>query len=160
MDERDPPRAYGVFKPVGHVLASFPDESSARAALSELDAVGIAASERYFFSADEVREQAARDIEGASTLASIGQELNLVRAHHELASQGHPFVAAKASDDEQARAIADVFARHHADRAQHYGTFIIEELIEPGTGEQQVSESPSRGLDAQTLSGEEKSRNS
>lgn len=159
MDQRDPPKAYGVFKPVGHVLASFPDEEAARSAIADLDAVGVAAAERHFFSADEVREQSARDIEGASTLASIGQELNLVKAHHELASQGHPFVAARARDDDQARAIADAFARHGADRAQYYGTFIIEELIEPGTGEQQVSESPSRGLDAQTLSGNEKTRN-
>jgi GDP-D-mannose dehydratase len=51
--------------------------------------------------------------------------------------------------------LAEAARRHGAVRAQRYGTFIIEELIEVGEGLTQVSESPDRGLDPQTLSGHE-----
>jgi len=40
---------------------------------------------------------------------------------------------------------------------QHYGNFIIEELIDPGA-RPQVAESPDRGLDERTPPGEEAAR--
>jgi hypothetical protein len=153
MNDNNSQTAYGVFKPVGHVLASFPTERDARSAVDALKEAGF--PNVSFYSAEEVCERAERDIERAGVLATIGQELNLVKQQRDLAREGHPFVSVLAPEDEQARRAADIVARYNADRAQKYGRLIIEELIEPGTGQRQAKESPDTGLDPQTRSGHE-----
>jgi hypothetical protein len=156
----DEKKAYGVWKPVGHVLMSFPGEDEANGAIEALQKAGFAPGTVVLHPAAEVASTTRRDIEDSGILASIGQELNLARAHLALAEAGHPFVTVKVDDDAAAVRAAEVGRRFQADRAQHYGRLIIEELIEPGTGEAQVAESPERGLDAQTPSGNEQTRES
>ena len=153
MNDSNSQTAYGVFKPVGHVLASFPTERDARSAVEALKQAGFA--DVAFYPADEVRERAERDIANAGVLASIGQELNLVKQQRDLAEEGHPFISVLAPEDDAARRAADIVARYNADRAQKFGRLIIEELIEPGTGQRQAKESPDTGLDPQTRSGNE-----
>ncbi len=153
MNDSNSQTAYGVFKPVGHVLASFPTERDARSAVDALKQAGF--PDVAFYPAAEVRERAERDIANAGLLASIGQELNLVKQQRDLAEQGHPFVSVLAPEDDAARRAADIVARYNADRAQKYGHLIIEELIEPGTGQRQAKESPDTGLDPQTHAGRE-----
>ena len=153
MNDSNSQTAYGVFKPVGHVLASFPTERDARSAVQALKEAGF--PEVAYYTADEVRERADRDIANAGLLASLGQELNLVKQQRDLAEEGHPFVSVLAPEDAAARRAADIVARYNADRAQKFGRLIIEELIEPGTGQRQAKESPDTGLDPQTRSGNE-----
>ena len=153
MNNSNSQTAYGVFKPVGHVLASFPTERDARSAVEALKTAGF--PNVAFYPAEEVRERAERDIANAGVLASIGQELNLVKQQRDLAEQGHPFVSVLAPEDDAARRAADIVARYNADRAQKFGRLIIEELLEPGTGQRQAKESPDTGLDPQTRSGNE-----
>ena len=153
MNDSNSQTAYGVFKPVGHVLASFPTERDAHSAVEALKEAGF--QEVAFYPADEVRERAQRDVENAGLLASVGQELNLVKQQLDLANEGHPFVSVLAKEDDAARRAADIVARHNADRAQKFGRLIIEELIEPGSGQRQAKESPDTGLDPQTRSGHE-----
>jgi hypothetical protein len=153
MNDSNSQTAYGVFKPVGHVLASFPSERDARSAVDALKQAGF--PEVAFYPAEEVRERAERDIANAGVLAGIGQELNLVKQQRELAEQGHPFVSVLAPEHEAAQRVADIVVRYNADRAQKFGRLIIEELIEPGTARRQANESPDTGLDAQTRSGKE-----
>ncbi len=145
--------AYGVFKPVGHVLASFPSEREARSAVDALKRAGF--PNVVFYPAAEVLERAERDIRNSGVLANIGQELNLVKQQRDLAEQGHPFVSVLAPADDAARRAADIVAGYNADRAQKFGRLVIEELIEPGTGQRQARESPDTGLDPQTRSGHE-----
>jgi len=71
MNDNNFQTAYGVFKPVGHVLASFPTERDARSAVDALEQAGFA--DVAFYPAEEVRERAERDIANAGVLASIGQ---------------------------------------------------------------------------------------
>ena len=153
MNDSNSQTAYGVFKPVGHVLASFPTERDARSAVEALKEAGF--PEVAYYTADEVRERADRDIANAGLLASLGQELNLVKQQRDLAGEGHPFVSVLAPEDDAARRAADIVARYNADRAQKFGRLIIEELLEPGTGQRQANESPDTGLDPQTRSGHE-----
>ena len=158
MSDDDVPKAFGVFKPVGHVLMSFRDDRAAQLAADAFAEAGFASDDIHFVASHDVVEGASKDVADAGFLASVGQELNLVKQHLELARRGHGFVGVRADDDDAAQRIASIARRMGADRAQHYGTFVIEELIEPGTGEPQVAESPSRGLDAQTRSGIEGDR--
>ena len=153
MNDSNSQTAYGVFKPVGHVLASFPTERDARSAVEALKLAGF--PNVAFYPTSEVLERAERDIKNSGVLANIGQELNLVKQQRDLAEEGHPFVSVLAPEDDAARRAADIVARYNADRAQKFGRLIIEELIEPGTGQRQAKESPDTGLDPQTRSGNE-----
>lgn len=155
MEKSDRPEAFGVFKPVGHVIASFPTAVDMAAAHAALEQSGVASTAMVRYGPAEMKRQAELDIAEAGVLASIGQELNLVKAHLELAERGYSFLVVHAPEDEQARQVADIARRHHATRAQSYGRWLIEELIEVGTDERQVAESPDRGLDSQTRSGVE-----
>ncbi len=155
MSPQDRPAAYGVFKPVGHVIVAFPHDSDLQSALTALVRGGVPQADIVAYTPEQMRQQADIDIEQAGVLAGIGQELNLVKAHRELAVQGHSFLVVKAPTDDDAARIAEVSQRFHAARAQRYGHLMIEELIEVGSGQNQVAESPDRGLDAQTRSGEE-----
>ena len=155
MANSDTHTAYGVTKPVGFVIVSFPTEDDARAAIPELRSAGFDDGDVRYYSPEQMKKQADADIHNAGILATIGQELNLVRAHRDLAEAGHAFLSVRAPHEAQARKVADIARHHGADRAQKYGRLIIEELIEPGTGERQVAESPDRGLDAQTPTGRE-----
>jgi len=155
MNPSTPPQAYGVFKPVGHVIVALPNGKDAEAAVSAYLAAGFDASDVVLYSPEEMVRQADIDIDQAGVLAGIGQELNLVKAHRELATKGHSFIVVKAPSDDDAQRVADIARQHNASRAQKYGHLLIEELIEPGSGEKQVGESPDRGLDAQTRSGNE-----
>jgi hypothetical protein len=105
-----------------------------------------------------MKEQAEHDIAHASPLAHFGQEVNLVRAHRDLAEKGYSFLIVPADNTDLARKAAEIGRGFHVERAQRYGNFVIEELIESREDEAQVFESPHRGLDSETPSGKEKER--
>ena len=150
MKIADRPEAYGVFKPVGHVIVAFADDEASQGALAELLRSGFVADDIVVYTPQQMKAQADVDIEQAGVLAGIGQELNLVKAHRDLAERGHFFLVVHAPDDAQSERVAEVARHHHAARAQKYGRLMIEELIEVGSDEAQVAESPDRGLDTQT----------
>ena len=155
MNPTERPTAYGVFKPVGHVIVALPTGADTQNALTALLAAGFKAEDVKVYSPEQMKHQADIDIDQAGVLAGIGQELNLVKAHRALAEKGHSFLVVRAPKDEQSRRVAGIARRFNATRAQKYGHLMIEELIEVGTDEKQVAESPDRGLDAQTFIGNE-----
>jgi hypothetical protein len=155
MNQDDEKHSFGVFKPVGHVVISFPTAEHAAAAAQALaEGGGTAAADVHAYTDQQMVQQIDHDLAQASPLASIGQEVNLVKAHRELALKGYHWLVVRA-DDEQAARVAEVARSHGAERAQLYGRFIIEELIDRPGDLAQVAESPDRGLDAQTPSGRE-----
>lgn len=155
MQAGEHPSTLGAFKPVGHVVIAFPREVDADAVQRALLEAGRPADAITRMSSAQMIAQADHDLATASPIAAVGQELNLVRAQRELAVSGHSFFVVAAHDDDVTR-VTDVARRFGATRAQRYGRFIIEELVEVGSGENQVGESPDRGLDAQTVSGQER----
>jgi hypothetical protein len=156
MNADQRPQAYGVFKPVGHVIVALPSENARDDAVAGLLRAGFMAADIHAYSPSEMIAQVDDELAHASGLAGIGQELNLVKAHRELALQGSNFLVVRARDAHEADQIADVALQCHASRAQRYGSFVIEELIPVGGSEKQVAESTDRGLDAQTTSGHER----
>jgi hypothetical protein len=151
----DQPRSFGVFKPVGHVVISLPDAVAADRTALALQTLGLAPGAVHRYTDRQMLQQIDDDIANASPIAAIGQEMNLVLAHRALAERGYHWLVVQVASDAQARQVADAARAHGAERAQHYGHFIIEELIERPGGVTQVAESPDRGLDAQTPSGKE-----
>ncbi|HEU5297130.1 MAG TPA: hypothetical protein VFU71_20280 [Burkholderiaceae bacterium] len=149
--------SFGVFKPVDHVVISFASAEQADAAAQALAGIGLRGSNTVRRLTDrEMLAQIDADLKRASPLASIGQEVNLIKAHRALAQRGYHWLVVHAPDDRQAARVAQVARNHGAERAQRYGNFIIEELITPRV--RQVAESPDRGLDTQTRSGSEAER--
>ena len=158
MDQKTDDHAFGVFKPVGCVVISFPQAAQADQAKDAILALGPAPADVRRLTDAKMLAQIDSDMQTASPLASIGQEMNLVKAHRALAERGYHWLVVHAPDDEQARQVADVAKAAGAERAQHYGRLIIEELIEHPEDLTQVGESPDRQLDAQTPSGHESER--
>lgn len=154
----DTSHAYGVFKPVGHVVVALPSGADRRAANTALLRAGFLDEDITAYTPEEMIEQVDADLAQASLLAGIGQELNLVKAHREAARQGSHFLVVKARDPHEVAQVAEVAQSFHASRAQRYGALMIEELIPVGGSEHQVAESNDRGLDAQTRSGDENAR--
>ena len=143
------PTSFGVFKPVGHVLMSFATADQSDVSAKALLDTGFSESEIFRYSPVEMQAQAETDIEAASPMASLGQDLNLVKAHLALALQGQSFIVVSTAEDEQVQRATEVAKRMHATRAQHYGMLVVEELVPPGTSTQQAAESPDTGLDMQ-----------
>ncbi len=156
--QRDHPTSFGVFKPVGHVVISFPSADQAAAARQAMGDLDLPEDAIRPYTNVEMLAQIDDDLAHASPLAAVGQELNLIKAHRALAERGYHWLVVKVKDDEQARRVAERARPFGAERAQQYGAFVIVELIEHAADLQQVAESPDRGLDAQTPSGNESER--
>lgn len=152
---KDHPTLFGVFKPVGHVVLSFASQAQADGAAKALRDTGFGDADIGHYSPERMLAQADRDIANAGAFASMGQELNLVKAHRALAVQGQSFLVVKAPHDVQVEQVTAVALRFKVSRAQRYGLLLIEELVPPGTTDHQTAESPDTGLDAQTASGVE-----
>ena len=147
MDKSLPPKSFGVFKPVGHTVIAFQDLQLMEAAATAMQKQGLAPESLIAYTAGEMKAQVESDLQTASPMASIGQELNLVKAHRALADEGCCFLVVFAPDDTQSKVVDAVIKTHRARAAQRYGSFMIEELVESVEGETQVFESPDRGLD-------------
>jgi hypothetical protein len=151
--------SFGVFKPVDHVVISFATAQQADAAAQAFVAMGMRGTGAVRRLTDrEMIEQIDHDLQQASAVATIGQEINLIKAHRALAQQGYHWLVVHAPEERQVARVAQVARDHGAERAQRYGHFIIEELITHEADRAPVAESPDRGLDAQTRSGREGER--
>ena len=150
MDINNPPRSFGVFKPVDHTVMTFADAAALESASQALLAQGFLADALTRYSPAQMLAQTASDLQTASPLASMGQELNLVKAYRDLAQEGCSFLVVHAPDDAQQTALVAVAKATGAQAAQRYGSFIIEEMIATADGEVQTSESPDKGLDLKT----------
>lgn len=150
--------SFGVFKPIDHVVISFASAQQADAAMQALATMGVRGTAVQRLSDREMLQQIDSDLERASPIAAIGQEINLIKAHRALAQRGYHWLVVYAPDDRQAARVAQVARENGAERAQRYGNFIIEELIVRTADRSPVAESPDRGLDAQTPSGQEAER--
>lgn len=147
MDKTNPPRSFGVFKPVGHTVIAFPTAAAMEAAASSLLSQGFTASDLVRYTPAEMKAQVEADLLTASPLAAVGQEINLVKAHRTLAENGCSFLVVYAPHDALAQRVDAAVHAMQATSAQRYGSFLIEELVDLPAGATQVFESPDRGLD-------------
>lgn len=141
MDIHNPPRSFGVFSPVDHILIALPTAAQMEAAVEALQAQGFAESALLRYRPADMLAQLAADLKQASPLAVLGQELNLQKAHGLLAEQGCSFLLVHAPEDEQAAQVTAVARSVGAVAAQRYGSFMIEELITPPPGGPLIFES-------------------
>ena len=134
MDKTNPPRTFGVFKPVGHTLIAFKTDADLQMAVKLLTEAGFANSTFVQYTPTEMKIQADSEVQTASPLAGFGYELDLVKAHGELADSGCSFLVVHAPEEAQAESVATVARTTNAVTAQHYGTFMIEDILTPPPG--------------------------
>jgi hypothetical protein len=142
MDKSNPPRSFGVFKPAGHTVIAFSNAADLEAAADALLEQGFTTQDMVRYTPAEMKAQVDADLKNASPLASVGQELNLVKAHYGLAQEGCSFLVVHAPEPARAQRVEAVLHRTHARAAQRYGSFMIEELVDSIEGKTQVFESP------------------
>ena len=101
MDKNNIPESFGVFKPVGHVVITFRTASDLQAAEAALSEGGFAASDMVRYTPAEMIAQVDAEVEKASPLAALGQDLNLIKAHRELAQEGCSFLVVHAPEQDR-----------------------------------------------------------
>ena len=147
MNKSTHPTSFGVFKPVGHIVVALATQTQADALASSLRASGFTGTELIQYTAQEMIDQVAADLLTASPLASLGQDLNLIKAHRALAEGGSCFLVVQASNPEQVERVTALAKTIPAQSAQRYGSLIVEKLLTPAVGERQMFESSDTGLD-------------
>lgn len=148
MDKSNPPTSFGVFKPVGHVVIALDSAVLAQSVADKLLGQGFTPDDLVQYTPQEMIRQVDAQVLAASPLASVGQDLNLITAHRALAESGCSFLVVKAEQADQVAKVRSIANSMNAKSAQRYGVLIVEELMDPQTGQRQVFESPDRGLDA------------
>lgn len=147
MDKSNPPTSFGVFKPVDHVVLAFENAAVTQDVTDQLIAQGFSAADVVHYTPQEMINQVDSNVQTASALASLGQDLNLVKAHRALAQSGCNFLVVSAPQAEQVQRIQTIANTMKAKSAQRYGSLVVEELLEADLNQSQVFESPDRGLD-------------
>ena len=153
MDKQNIPESFGVFKPVGHVVITFRTANDLERAEAALHEQGFADSDIVRYTPAEMIDQVDAQVERASPLAAIGQDLNLIKAHRELAQEGCSFLVVHAPEQAHVDKVIEVAHTLKAVAAQRYGRFITEELVTGDPGENQTNESPDTGLDDVVVAG-------
>ncbi len=134
MDKSNPPTSFGVFKPVDHVLIAFQSDSHMQSAVELLQEQGFGAADLTRYTPQEMIAQVDSELADPSPIASLGHELDFIRAHRVLAERGNSFLVVHAPDSDQIEQVTQVARDTHAVRAQRYGLLIIEELIDQPLG--------------------------
>ncbi len=148
MKKTDVPRSFGIFKPVGHTVICVRTSALLAAAEHAFREKGFAESSLTQYTPQEMIDQVEDDFISASPIAEFGQELNLSRAHQELAKEGCSFLVVYAPDKESAAIVDSLIETLRPVMAQRYGRLIIEELVSPDDEPHQRPESLDSGLDA------------
>lgn len=130
MNKNQPPTTLGVFKPVGHTVMAFRTDSELQAAVLKLGQLGFPADSIVSYSAVDMVNQVDGELQSANVLANFGYELDLIRAHRDLAMQGCGFLVVEARTEALAEQVAQMLRDMHPATAQHYGRFMIEDLTE------------------------------
>ncbi|CAN5382035.1 hypothetical protein BH09PSE5_BH09PSE5_27450 [soil metagenome] len=129
MTKADFPSSLGAFKPVGHVVVVLPDDAGAQKAASAFVDAGFAADDVLLYSSEEVQKLVGDQLGDTSGGAGFGSEIQLMRQHHALASEGAAWVIVFAPEDEQTEKVAEVAKAHGAKLATKYNRLMIEDLI-------------------------------
>jgi hypothetical protein len=115
-------------------VIAFQSEGHLQSAVDLLKAQGFGASYLTRYTPPEMMAQVDAELADPSPIASLGHELDFIRAHRVLAERGNSFWVVHAPDSDQVGRVTQVERDTHAVRAQRYGLLVIEELIDQPLG--------------------------
>jgi len=123
------PTAFGVFKPVGHVMMGLPTQAQLDVLVAALRDAGRPISAMRQFSPVESAAELQAMVDNAGVLAGFGYEITLLRRYLSLNEAGYRWLLVAADDTEDAAAAAKVAQDCGATLANYYRTLTVEELI-------------------------------
>ncbi|MCX8520224.1 MAG: hypothetical protein ORN28_01655 [Rhodoferax sp.] len=134
MDKYDPPTSFGIFKPTGHTLMAFQDETQLQEAMAALASAGFEPDSMVRYTPQEMAAQVETQLQSHNPLANFGYEIDLIRVYKGLAQEGCSFLVVAASTDALQAKVAELIKRMNPVSAQHYGRILIEDLTENHPG--------------------------
>jgi hypothetical protein len=130
MTKADLPHSMGAFKPVGHVLNAFPDETRAGDAVQVLRARGFVDEDFIELSCKEMCSRMERMLGHTSEFAGFGYEVVLMRRYKAICDKGGcNWLLVYAPDEAHAQYVAEVARRFEALSSVRYGRLVEEEFV-------------------------------
>lgn len=129
LRKTDSAMSFGVFRPIGHVVVAFDNDTVASAARQSLLAQGFVADDVLQYSADEENRVMSDMLDHTSDFAGFGYEVTLMRRYQALAKEGCGWLVVYTPDDAHAATVAAVAQQHGARVAERYHRLVIEDLV-------------------------------
>jgi hypothetical protein len=121
--------SFGIFYPVGYIVAGFPEPAHAEQVRRDLLTGGYDAQDCVFHGAAEVADATQRNLaQNTGFLATLGRSDDMVRRHLEAARKGAAFLLIYAPGDLEASRAMNVVRRVPFVFAHRYHRLAIEEL--------------------------------
>lgn len=130
QDEKGNKRTdFGIFYPLGYIVAAFPKREDALRVQQDLLTGGYDSDDCIVYKSEEVAAAAAANLkENTGWLATLGRSDEAVQAHLNAAKQGAAFMLIFAPDDTEAERAMNVIRRVPFELAHRYRRFAIEDM--------------------------------
>ena len=120
---------YGIFYPVGYIVAGFPERAQAEQVRRDLFSGGYDPQDCVMYSAGEVEDATRKNLEqNTGFLARLGTSDDAVRAHLEAAKKGATFLLIYAPGDLESNRAMNVVRRVPFVFAHRYQRLAIEAM--------------------------------
>lgn len=120
---------FGVFYPVGYIVAGFQKREDAERVQRDLVTGGYDEQDCVLYTSDEVAEASERNLaDNTGFLARLGRSDDAVRVHLNAAKQGATFLLVYAPGDVESQRALNVMRRVPFRFAHRYHRLAIEEL--------------------------------
>jgi hypothetical protein len=126
---RNMERDFGLFYPVGHIVAAFPRHEDALRVCEDLMRGGYDAEDCVIYESEEVARAVAGNLEShTGWLARLGKSDEALRKHLEAARAGAAFAMIYAPGDTEAERAMNVIRRVPFEFAHRYRRFAIQDM--------------------------------
>lgn len=120
---------FGIFYPVGYIVAGFPNQVDAQRVQQDLFTGGYEPQDCTLHTCEEVAEAASRNLDdNPGFLARLGRSDDAVRTHLEAAERGASFLMIYAPGDTEASRAMNVARRVPFVFAHRYHRLVIENM--------------------------------
>ena len=121
---------FGIFYPVGYLVAAFSNAEDARGAQQQIIAKNFDPAACTLHGSEEMQAFLEKNLsENNGFLAKLGKSDDAVKVHLEAAKKGATFLLTHAPDDEQATSALEVLRAAPFDFIHRYHRLAIEEII-------------------------------
>lgn len=121
--------SFGIFYPVGYIVAGFPQLGDAERVRRDLLTGGYTEADCALFPAEEVAEAAARNLDdNRGFLARLGKSDEAVRIHLDAARKGAAFLLIYAPGDTEAERAMNVIRRVSFTFVHRYHRLAIQDM--------------------------------
>ncbi len=127
-EPRKYPTSFGIFYPVGYLVAGFKSSENAKQVQQDLFTGGYVPEDCEFFSCKEASQAAAENLDTGSFLPRLGGADKVVEIHLKAAEEGASFLVIYAPDSTSADRAMNVIRRVPFEFVHRYHRLAIEEL--------------------------------